>query len=136
METATEDSVIIQKTRELCQAILEQPEFVALRRDLDAFLNDEAAKLQYQIVSEKGGALQHKQQTGGMLTAEEIADFEGARDAMVNNPVARGFLDAQQEIHRVQESVGQYVSKTFELGRLPTTEDFGSGCGPSCGCSH
>ena len=29
----------------------------------------------------------------------------------------------------------QFVSKTFELGRVPTLEDFSSGeCGSGCGC--
>jgi len=33
--------------------------------------------------------------------------------------VVHSFLDAQQAMQKVQESVGQYVTKTFELGRLP-----------------
>ena len=46
-------------------------------------------------------------------------------------------LDAQQEMHKVQESVGQYIAKTLELGRMPTSDDFSSGsCGHGCGCHH
>jgi len=37
----------------------------------------------------------------------------------VNNPVARGFLDAQESLHKIQDSIQQYVSKTLELGRVP-----------------
>ena len=135
MQSTLEETPILQKTRELCQTILEQPEFQAVRRHIDSFLSDEEAKMQYQLVMERGEGLQQKQQSGAALTPEEIAEFERQRDALVNNPVARAFLDAQQEMHKMQESVGQFVSKTFELGRLPSPEDFSEGsCGSGCGC--
>lgn len=135
MQISLEETPIIAKTKELCQAILEQPEFQAMRRRIDSFLSNEQAKMQYQSVMENGELLQHKQQSGVTLTSEEIADFEKQREALVNNPVASAFLDAQQEMHKMQESVGQYVSKTFELGRVPTSDDFSGGsCGEGCGC--
>ena len=130
-----EESPIIQKTWELCQAILDQPDFHALRRQIDTFMTNEDAKAQYQYLSEKGEYLQQKQQIGSPLTPEEIADFERNREVFLNNPVARDFLDAQQSMHKLQESVHQYVTKTFELGRVPETDDFESGsCGHGCGC--
>lgn len=137
METNTEtrETLVIQKTRELCQTIVEQPEFQEIRHRIDTFMADEEAKNQYQSVVEKGELLQHKQQMGMALSNDEVAEFEKHREALVNNPIARGFLDAQQEMQKVQESVGQYVAKTFELGRTPTDEDFSSGCcGSGCGC--
>ncbi|HMC27837.1 MAG TPA: YlbF family regulator [Verrucomicrobiae bacterium] len=135
MTTQTADSIIVQKTRELCQTIVEQPEFQSIRQRIDTFMADDVAKVQYQTVVEKGDMLQHKQQMGLPMSAEEISDFEKNRDALINNPVARDFLDAQQAMQKVQESVGQYVAKTFELGRPPSEEDF-HGCGSGCGCSH
>jgi len=134
--TTTQDSVQ-QKTRELCQAIVEQPEFQEMRRQVEVFLGDDKAKTQYQSVMEKGELLQHKQNMGAPMSNDEITEFEKERDALVNNPVARGFLDARQQMQKVQESVGQYVAMTFELGRLPTEEDLGGGsCGSGCGCHH
>ena len=66
-----------------------------------------------------------------------MADFEQHRTALFNNPVARDFLDAQEHLHEVQESVQHYVTKTLELGRVPTAEEVKSGsCGHGCGCSH
>jgi hypothetical protein len=53
----------------------------------------------------------------------------------MGNPVARGFLDAQQQMQSVKSSVTKYVSKTLELGRVPSEDDFES-CGPSCSCGH
>ena len=135
MQATLEETPILQKTRELCQTIIDQPEFQAIRRQIDSFLSDEQAKMQYQLVMERGEALQQKQQASMALTDEEVAEFEQQREALVNNPVARGFLDAQQEMRKMQESVGQFVSKTFELGRLPSPEDFSEGsCGSGCGC--
>src|SRR6185369_11694348 len=134
MSTITEDA-ILQKTRELCQAIVDQPEFQSLRRHVETFLANEESKSQYQLVVEKGEALQQKQQMGMPLSNDEIDEFQKHRETLVNNPIAKAFLDAQQEMHKVQESVGQYVAKTLELGRIPTSEDFPSGsCGSGCGC--
>jgi len=132
--TTTQDTVQ-QKTRELCQAIVDQPEFKEMRRHIETFLSDESAKTQYQSVMEKGEMLQHKQNTGSPLSNDEIMEFEKERDALVSNPVARGFLDARQQMQKVQESVGQFVAMTYELGRLPTDDDLNGGsCGSGCGC--
>src|SRR6266446_2627868 len=135
MEAITENSTVLQKTRELCQAILDRPDFPMIRRQVDAFLADESIKTQYQELSDRGAMLQHKQQTGMPLDMAEIADFEKRREAFLGSPVAQGFLAAQQAMQTVQESVSQYVTKTFELGRMPEQEDFDS-CGHGCGCSH
>jgi cell fate (sporulation/competence/biofilm development) regulator YlbF (YheA/YmcA/DUF963 family) len=135
MQLSTEDTVVMQKTKELCQAIVDQPEFQKLRQDLDTFMSNDEVRGQYQALSEKGEYLQHKQQTGGQLADDEIAQFESDRQSFLNNPVARGFLDAQQEMNRVQESVTHYVTKTFELGRVPEESDFES-CGHGCNCHH
>src|SRR5206468_12663706 len=112
-------------------------DFQTIRRQVDACLADESVKVQYQELSDRGAMLQHKQQTGMPLDMTEIADFEKKREAFLNSPVAQGFLAAQQAMQNVQESVSQYVSKTFELGRMPEQEDFDHGsCGHGCGCQH
>src|SRR5262249_39763865 len=103
MLTDLQKGAVILKTRELCQTILEQPDFAELRRQIDAFMGDEAVKTQCRELSEKGSVLQHKQQTGMMVDMNEINAFEQQREAFLNNPVAQGFLDAQQTVHNVQE---------------------------------
>ena len=81
--------------------------------------------------------MQEKQQRSVTLKGEEISAFEKDRDALLQNPVARGFLDAQEELHQVHASINHYVTKTLELGRMPTEADFDSGeCGHGCGCGH
>lgn len=137
MQATAEETVVVVKTRELCQSLVDQPEFQLIRQRIDVFLSDEGAKAQYQLVMERGDSLQHKQQMGMPLDNAEIAEFEKTRDELLANAVAKDFLDAQQRMHQMQESVMQYVTKTFELGRVPTSEDFSSGeCGPTCGCGH
>src|SRR5215204_3535508 len=66
METTTEspsaiENVVIEKTRELCQTILNQPEYETIRKQVDAFFDDEQAQAAYQELSSKGEYLQHKQ---------------------------------------------------------------------------
>jgi cell fate (sporulation/competence/biofilm development) regulator YlbF (YheA/YmcA/DUF963 family) len=137
MQATIEDTIVMQKTRDLCQTIVEQPEFLQIRQRIDTFMSDDTAKNQYQQVMERGDALQHKQHSGQPMDNAEIAEFEKSRETLLGNPVAREFLDAQQQMHKIQESVMQYVGKTFELGRVPSAEDFSSGdCGPTCGCGH
>ena len=137
MQTQTEENVITQKTRELCQAILDQPDVRSMRQRVAAFEADDKTRGQYDVLISKGQTLQQKQQSGQTLDSAEVKDFEKLRDAFVNNPVARGFLDAQEDMQKLQQSVVQYVTKTFELGRVPEESDMDSGsCGHDCGCHH
>jgi cell fate (sporulation/competence/biofilm development) regulator YlbF (YheA/YmcA/DUF963 family) len=137
METMIEETPVVRKTKELCQTILEQPNMKSIRQRIDAFMSDEKSRNQYENVVSKGQALQQKQQQSENLTGEEIADFERHRDQLLQNPVARGFLDAQEELHEVKHRVHQYVNKTLELGRIPSEADMEEGCGHGgCGCGH
>jgi cell fate (sporulation/competence/biofilm development) regulator YlbF (YheA/YmcA/DUF963 family) len=132
----TED-VIQQKTRELCEAIVRAPEFQNLRQQVDSFMADTKAQQAYESLSEKGRKLHQKQSQGLELSAGEISAFDAERDAFFRNPVGKGFVDAQEAMHHIQHEVNQYLTKTLELGRVPTAEDFESGsCGEGCGCHH
>lgn len=130
-------SKIEEKTRELCRTIIEQPEMISIRKRIDTFLADTKARNQYETVMNKGQALQEKQSQAQPLDGAEIAEFEKHRDALLKNSVARGFLDAQEELHEMQHSIHKHISKTLELGRVPTAEDLEEGsCGHGCGCHH
>ena len=76
METNLEDGVIVQKTKELCETILQQPQFQSIHSRIDQFMNDGSAKSQFDALNEKGEFLHHKQHQGVTLTQAEIADFE------------------------------------------------------------
>ncbi|MGD0744919.1 MAG: YlbF family regulator [Verrucomicrobiota bacterium] len=135
MTTQTEEHTITRKTKELCEAIVAQPEMISIRRRIDLFLSDAGARSQYEMVAGKGQALHDKQHGGQPLDGAEVSEFEKHREVLLNNPVARGFLDAREELHEIQHSIQKYVSKTLELGRVPTEADFDEGsCGDGCGC--
>jgi cell fate (sporulation/competence/biofilm development) regulator YlbF (YheA/YmcA/DUF963 family) len=126
---------IESKTNELCEAILEQIQTGGIKKRIDTFLADATARGAYESLMSKGQALQEKQHHGQALEPAEIAAFEQDRDALLKNPVASGFLDAQEEMHELQSTVKKTVAKTIELGRIPTAEELsGGGCGEGCGC--
>lgn len=144
MSIIAEDSTVIVKTRELCAHIASDPTFLKLQGSVERFLSDDAARLQYQSVHERGEELHQKQHAGIELGAAEVREFEAAREALFENKIATDFLAAQQELERLQKEIGKYVGMTLELGRVPTAEDLaeagGGGCcggggGGGC-CSH
>jgi cell fate (sporulation/competence/biofilm development) regulator YlbF (YheA/YmcA/DUF963 family) len=141
MSTTLEITNIISKTKELCAFIAEDSQFKKLQGDVERFLADDASKLQYQTVHEKGEELHHKQHAGVELGPVEIKAFEDARDALFENKVAADFMDAQRTLESIQKDISQMVSMTMELGRVPTDEEMdqansggccGGGGGASC----
>lgn len=141
MTIVAEDSAVIAKTKELCAQIASDPSFLKLQADVERFLADDSARLQYQSVHERGEELHHKQHAGVELGATEIREFESARDALFENEIARDFLAAQRELETLQKEIGKYVGATIETGRVPTAEDLvdtggccgGGGGGGCCG---
>ena len=139
MTTQIEENAITEKTKALCQSIVDHLGTSSIRQQINTFMSDANARSQYETVVTKGQALQEKQSKGAQLDSAEITDFEKHRDALLNNPVASGFLDAREELHEIQQSIQKYISKTLELGRVPTAEDMEDdhSCGDGgCGCHH
>ena len=124
------------KTNELCEAILKEIHTGGIRTRIDTFMSDATARGAYESLMSRGQALQEKQHHGQPLDPTEIAAFEKDRDALLKNPVASGFLDAQEEMNNLQTSVKKKVAKSIELGRIPTAEELSEGgsCGSGCGC--
>ena len=137
MSIATLDNVVLEKTKELCQTILDQPATASIVQRMEAFMADENARALYAAVVAKGQELQDKQSRSLTLEPAEIADFEREREALLSTPAARDYLNAQEEMQSLRQSITQHVTRTFELGRVPTDEDFeAKGCGHGCSCGH
>ncbi len=140
MTTTAEETAVMAKTKELCAEIAADPRFQELQQTVERFLSNDAAKLQYQSVHERGESLNQKQRAGVELGESEIREFEAAREALFENEIARDFIGAQRELEALQQEIGRYVGMTLELGRMPSDEEFaeasGGGCcgGGSCGC--
>src|SRR5437899_2255514 len=109
----TNGSAVQQKTRELCEAILAEPAVASIRQRIDTFMADGPSRSQYESLMLKGQMLQEKQERSLPLSGEEISDFEQQRETVLNNPVSRAFLDAQEELHQLQETIHSHVSKTL-----------------------
>lgn len=131
----TDNSPILQKTKELCQIILDQPAYQEMRAAITAFVSNAELTEQYKNLCDQQETLHAKYESGQDVTDEEMKAFETLEHAFLNNPQAQAFIDVQQKMHKTEKTITQYIHKTFELGRVPTSEDFESGsCGPSCGC--
>ena len=131
-----QSSAVIDKTKELCQAIIDEPEFKDLWTKVENFISNESAKSQYEALLMKQNQLHQKQRQGMKLSREDIQDFELQRDKLYENPVAMDFIVTQQELERVQRTVSQYVNLALELGRLPSEGDIAAASGCStCGTS-
>jgi cell fate (sporulation/competence/biofilm development) regulator YlbF (YheA/YmcA/DUF963 family) len=133
----TEFTRFDDKLLELCQAILDDPEYQAIQPAIDRFVAHPESQKKLAAMQSRGEQLRDRQMRGEKLSVEEISTFETDRDALFEEPIIREFFDAQQFAHRIQARAHEVIAKTFELGRLPEAEDFKSGCcGDSgCGCS-
>lgn len=136
-----QDTPVIAKTRELCEALVGLDSYKDMKAKLDAFMSDTQAQSMYQELSDKQSMLVQKQESGSELTEEEIRDFEDQRERLLLHPVAGGFVEAQQGFEELRDTVVRYVTKTFELGRVPTADEVkpkggccGGGCGGGCSC--
>ena len=134
MELTTDGNLLGARTRDLCDALARSPKFESIRVRIERFSGDIEARMQFDIVSRRGAQLQERQESGEMLAEGEVADFERQREALVANDVAREFLEAREDMIRMQEDIARWVGKTFELGRAPTPDEMDGSCGPGCGC--
>lgn len=129
-------SPVIAKTVELCQTILDQPAYEEMREVIAAFLRNETLRDHYEKLCDLQETLHHKQDEGGEVTDDELAAFEALEREFLSAPETAPFIEAQQKMHQIEQTVMDYLRKTFELGRVPTEADLEAkeGCGPGCGC--
>ena len=129
MSIISDNSPIISKTKDLCEAIVANAEYTALMSTVEAFLNNDEARLLYQSVHERSEEFRNKQRSGVELGESEIDSFKDVRSQMEQNDVVMDFLGAQDELQTVQSAVSKYVGMTLELGRVPTEEDLAAADG-------
>lgn len=137
----TEETPVVTKTKELCQTIVDQQGYQDMKKTILDFLNNEEAREQYQELCDLQELLHHKSHEGTEVTEAEMKHFEELEQQFMANPLSQGFIRAQQAMQKIEQTIQQYVRKTFELGRVPDESDFessGGGCcgggGGGCGC--
>jgi cell fate (sporulation/competence/biofilm development) regulator YlbF (YheA/YmcA/DUF963 family) len=127
-----QEAPVITKTKELCQTIVEQPGYQEMKKTILDFLGDDTARGQYQQLCDLQETLHHKSHQGLEITESEMAQFEQLEQQFMANPLAQGFIRAQQAMQKIEQQISQYVRKTFELGRVPEDSDLESGGGGGC----
>jgi cell fate (sporulation/competence/biofilm development) regulator YlbF (YheA/YmcA/DUF963 family) len=81
-------------------------------------LADPEAQSQYECLSDLGQQLHDKQSQGPHLDQRGNRRFDRQRDSFANNAVAAAFVEAQEEMHRLQQQITRFVSKTLESGAV------------------
>ena len=130
----TPKEIFEAKILDLCGAIAGHAQFKDMCEHIDAFMQDEKLKYEYQMLNELGGILQQKQQMGGEITEEEVGRFESVRQGFTTNDIAMNFVKAQETVTKMQDHILRHVQKTFELGRVPTDEEMMDGMCCDCTC--
>lgn len=133
-ESSSTEADYMVKAKELCQSLLEDPNLKEVFSSIDSFMEDDEAKGLFSEMQTKGESLQMKQQSGVELTAGEVEEYNKIREKMLENDTANAFVQAQESIQSVHQTLGNWVSLVFENGRMPTDEEFAGHCGPGCGC--
>lgn len=132
MSIISDQSPVIEKTKELCQLITENSEYKTLIATVESFLSNDEARMLYQSVHERSEELRDKQRAGVELADSEVEAFKEVRAQMESNDTVMGFLAAQDELQLVQSSISKYIGMTLELGRVPSEEDFAAADGGGC----
>ncbi|MCZ7591679.1 MAG: YlbF family regulator [Kiritimatiellae bacterium] len=107
------DTPVVEKTKELCQTILDQPAYQDMKRTIEEFLADDAVRGQYNALCDLQDELQHKHHHGVDITEAEAIEFQRQEAMFLENPVAQAFIDAQRAMQKIEATVGAYIRKTF-----------------------
>lgn len=140
MSTLLEQSAVEDKAIDLCQAILDDPDFAEARRKIDTFLGDQNAQDAYKAWQGKAQELHQMSHEGLQPNNDDLAQFETLKAAVQNNDTAANFVAAEDRLNSIFGSVTKRIQKTLQLGKLPAEEDLvESGCcggsgGGGCGC--
>ena len=141
MPTLLDTPTVESKARDLCQFVVDQPEFAAARSNIEAFLEDAEAQAIYRQWQEKGQELHRMSHEGLQPNDQDVQEMERLRQAVLSHPVASEFADAEGEMNGIFSTVTKLLQTTLQLGRVPTAEEMsadsgccGGGGGGGCGC--
>ncbi|MDF1754349.1 MAG: YlbF family regulator [Verrucomicrobiales bacterium] len=137
MSTTTETAVVTleDKTRELCQFILEDPKFAAASGSIDAFQEDKEAQSVYRDWQQKASELHALHHQGKEPEQSDIVEMERLKEIVLDNAVAADFVEAEDAVNEMFSTVMKLVQKTLQNGSVPTEEEMNECCNSGgCGC--
>ena len=134
----TRKADIGEKIRELCEALLQDDNITAMRGEVDRFFENGEATAKFTALEQLGSSLHKKQHEGEEITDAEMQHYEKLRETAVADPAVQKFLGARAALQDIDQMISAWVSRTLELGRLPSERELmgqsGGSCGTGCGC--
>lgn len=136
MVTTLDLTSVEEKAREFCGFVVEQEAYRDAWKDIEAFLDDEEAKAVYRNWQEKGSEMHRREHQGIVPSLDEVEQLEGLKAAVLANPVAANFMEAEGYMNRVFSVVTKLLQKTLQTGQVPSEEEMSEGgcCGGHGGC--
>ena len=130
-----ESTSIKEKALELCQFIVDAPEFAEAHETIQKFIEDDEAKAVYGKLQEKSHELHHLSHEGKKPTDADLDELNALQKAVAENPLAAAFIGAENQLDDTFRTVTKLLQKTLQLGHVPTEEDMvESDCCSSGGC--
>ncbi len=105
-------------------ALAETPEFQAFEEAAVAFKGDQTARQAVRLFQEKQKSLQLMLQLGA-VTPEELDELKQLRQAMMDQPSVRAYVESQEGLIRVCQTGAQEISQVIGI-------DFASACARGC----
>ena len=110
-ETPSTGNDYKETAKDLCRALLEDERLKGVFSSIDAFMENDASKELFSQMQAKGEELQTKQQAGIELTAGEVEEYNKLREQMLEDPAAKAFVEAQESIQSVHQTIGSWVDE-------------------------
>ncbi len=114
---------VLEATTKLCAVLAQSPVIIASKARIGLFFQDQKATELFRKVTAYGEELRSKHLAGMPPTEEEIAQFDQLRQNVVDNPLARDFLEARQTIDDMLVTINQFMSMAIDKGKAPTLEE-------------
>jgi len=121
---------IIEKARQLGDAIASSVELEEMRQAENAMMSDPEARQLAQEYNEKQKKYLELRSKGQHLTVEQLQDSEDMGEKIMKNALIFDFFHKQQSFEQILDEVNNIISRAL------TGEDECSGncCSPGCGC--
>ncbi len=110
--------------RDFASALAESPQFKTFEQAADRFRQDETAQHAMQAYQEKQQSLRALLMLNA-LNEEQRVELEGLHRAFINQPVVRKYFQAQTDLARLCQQLGDMLSECVGL-------NYAAACGVSC----
>ncbi len=133
---------LVELVQQLANSFAKNEVITSAKASIASFYQSPEATDLFRKVNEYGEELRNKHMAGMTPGEEEISRFDEMRQAVVENEICHGFLQARQQIDELLGTVNQYLCLAIDMGQSPSDEEVaaalqqqqaGGGCG--CGCS-